>query len=73
VVVRTNQTMQGVVSERTPSLTDADNPDNNPVGDRDSVTLAGVADLDRAEEHRGNHVYRWSTFRIDLRNMGVGR
>jgi len=73
VVVRTNQTMQGVVSERTPSLTDADNPDNNPVGDRDSVTLAGVADLDRAEEHRGNHVYRWATFRIDLRNMGVGR
>ena len=73
VVVRTTRALQGVVSERTPQLTDPANPDNNPVGDRDAVVLAGVADTDRAEEHRGDHVYRWSTFRIDLRNLGVAR
>jgi hypothetical protein len=73
VVVRTTRPMQGVVSARTPTLTDTANLDNNDVGDRDSVLLEGVADADRAEEHRGNHVYRWTTFRLDLRNLGVGR
>jgi hypothetical protein len=73
VVVRTHRSQQGVVSERTPRLMDPDNLDHNEVGDRDAVVLAGVADADRAEEHRGNHIYRWTTFRLDLRNLGVGR
>jgi prepilin-type N-terminal cleavage/methylation domain-containing protein len=73
VVVRTHRSQQGVVSERTPRLTDPDAVDHNPVGDRDAIELAGVADADRAEEHRGDHIYRWTTFRVDLRNLGVGR
>ena len=73
VVVRTHRTQQGVVSERTPRLTDPDAIDHNPVGDRDAIELAGVADADRAEEHRGDHIYRWTSFRVDLRNLGVGR
>lgn len=73
VVVRTTRAMQGVVSAQTPALIDSSNPDNNPVGDRDAVVLEGVADAARAEEHQGNHVYRWTTFRLDLRNLGVGR
>lgn len=73
VVVRTHRSQQGVVSERTPRLTDPDDVDHNPVGDRDAVVLAGVPDADRAEEHRGDHIYRWTTFRLDLRNLGVGR
>jgi prepilin-type N-terminal cleavage/methylation domain-containing protein len=73
VVVRTHRSQQGVVSDRTPLLTDPTDVDHNSIGDRDAIVLAGVADVDRAEEHRGEHIYRWTTFRLDLRNLGVGR
>lgn len=73
VVVRTTRPMDGVVSATTPALTDPDNVEHNPVGDRAAVQLEGVADAARPEELRGNHIYRWSTSRVDLRNLGVGR
>lgn len=73
VVVRSPQRIEGVTSDRTPSLTVAGNTDHNEVGDRAAVQLAGVADSSRPDELRGDHVYRWTTFRVDLRNLGVGR
>jgi Tfp pilus assembly protein PilE len=61
LVVRTLRDVSGVASTRTPSLVDVDDPDHNAIGDRASVP------------HDGQRIYRWSTQRIDLRNLGVGR
>lgn len=72
VVVRTTREVAGVVSARTPSLVDEAAPDHNPVGDRAAVELEGVADAARPEALRGERVYRWTTVRVDLRNLGVG-
>ncbi len=70
-VVRTSRRVVGVVSAATPTLRDPAYVDNNPVGDRDAVLLEGVADASRPEELRGDNVYRWSTTRVDLRNLEV--
>lgn len=73
LVVRTPRDRAGVVSARTPALTDPDRVEHNPLGDRAAVQLEGVADADRPAALQGERVYRWSTMRIDLRNLGVGR
>jgi hypothetical protein len=73
VVVRTTRELTGTVSDKTPELTVAGNPDNNPIGDRASVQLEGIPDALRPPALRGDHSYRWHTFRVDLRNLGVGR
>jgi type II secretory pathway pseudopilin PulG len=70
-VVRTSRRVNGVLSAATPNLTDPANEEHNPVGDRASVQLEGVADADRPDELRGEHVYRWSTTQVDLRNLQV--
>lgn len=70
-VVRTSRRVNGVLSAATPSLTDTANAEHNAVGDRAAVQLEGVADADRPEELRGEHVYRWSTTQVDLRNLQV--
>ena len=70
-VVRTTRRVNGVLSAATPALTDAARAEHNALGDRAAVQLEGVADADRPEALRGEHVYRWSTTQVDLRNLQV--
>lgn len=72
--VRTQHVLDLVPTSATPRFIDVTQPlDHNRIGDWDSVPLAGVADAARPEQYRGNHIYRWSTTTIDIRNIGVGR
>jgi prepilin-type N-terminal cleavage/methylation domain-containing protein len=73
LVVRTTGKIDTVGTGKTPTLTDAARPNNNDVGNRAAVTLAGVADASRPEELRGDHIYRYATVGSDLRNMAVAR
>lgn len=73
LVVRTRQKLLAVGAARTPTLTDAARVDNNDLGNRASVTLAGVPDASRPEELRGDAIFRYATVGIDLRNLSVGR
>jgi prepilin-type N-terminal cleavage/methylation domain-containing protein len=70
--VRTSRPVEGVATGATPAFIDPARVNNGQVGDRPSVTLSGVPDASRAEENRGNHIYRYTTARIDTRNIGVG-
>jgi prepilin-type N-terminal cleavage/methylation domain-containing protein len=70
--VRTSRPVEGVATGATPAFIDAARVNNGQVGDRPSVPLSGVPDASRAEENRGNHIYRYTTARIDVRNVGVG-
>lgn len=69
LVARTTTNVEGVSSLSTPLLTDPGNTANNDLGDRDAVTLPSATDPALA----GRHLYRHTTFAVDLRNMGVGR
>lgn len=73
LVVRTHSKVDVVPSQRTPALVDPARVGNNDLGDRPSVQLEGVPDASRPVELRGEHVYRYATIGVDLRNMGVGR
>ncbi len=72
LAVRTTHDLDVVSTSATPNFTEG-NPNYNRLGDSPSITLAGVPDGARPEQHRGNHIYRFSSTRIDLRNMGVGQ
>lgn len=73
LVVRTRQNLQAVGAARTPTLVDAARPNNNDLGNRASVTLAGVPDSSRSEELRGDAIYRFATVGSDVRNLAVAR
>jgi prepilin-type N-terminal cleavage/methylation domain-containing protein len=69
LVVRTDRDIEGIATAATPQLTDAASPDNNTLGNHAAVTLPTSGDpvLD------GQRVFRYTTFQIDFRNLGVGR
>ena len=69
LVARTERDVEGVFSSTTPVLTVAGNPNNNLVGDRAAVSLPSATD----DRLKGNRIYRYITFRVDMRNLGVGR
>jgi hypothetical protein len=69
LVARTGRDVEGAATAATPALTIAGNTANNMVGDRPSVTLPSATD----PALQGSRIYRYVTFRADLRNMGVGR
>jgi len=69
LVARTTGDVEGITSAATPRLTEAGNTDNNSLGDRDAVSLASATDPALA----GSRVFRYTTFAVDLRNLGVGR
>jgi len=74
--VRTTVELDVVASGATPGFvvgTDPQTIAHNRVGDHPSLALAGVPDASRPPEHRGDHIYRFSTSTVDVRNMGVGR
>ncbi|HEY4242721.1 MAG TPA: prepilin-type N-terminal cleavage/methylation domain-containing protein [Kofleriaceae bacterium] len=69
LVVRTDREVEGVSSVSTPQLTDPLNPSNNVIGDRPAIDLTTTSD----PALLGAHIYRYTTFQVDLRNIGVGR
>jgi len=70
LAVRTSRDLNVVASARTPAFIDTSNVDHNRLGDSDSVTLP---DSLNRPQYRGNHIYRYTSVRVDLRNTGVGR
>jgi hypothetical protein len=67
LVNRTDANVEGVSSSQTPNLTVSGNTTNNTLGDRAPVLLPSTGLL------AGNRIYRYLTFQVDLRNMGIGR
>jgi prepilin-type N-terminal cleavage/methylation domain-containing protein len=72
LAVRTVNQVNLVATGSTPEFTEG-NPDHNRLGDSPSIPLAGVPDAARPAQYQGNHIYRWASMRLDLRNLGVGR
>ena len=68
LVARTERDVEGIASPSTPSLTVAGNDANNTVGDRAAIALPSALPA-----LAGNRIYRYTTFQVDLRNLGVGR
>ncbi len=73
VVRTTRHVVDGTVTAATPQLEIPTNIDANDIGDSPSVTLAGVSDASRPQELRGDNIYRYSTIKVDTRNLGNGR
>jgi prepilin-type N-terminal cleavage/methylation domain-containing protein len=70
LVARTDREIEGISTRETPDLTDAAHPNNNALGDHAKIVL-GPTVTDPALQ--GNRIYRYATFQVDFRNLGVGR
>jgi prepilin-type N-terminal cleavage/methylation domain-containing protein len=68
LVARTSRDVEGIASASTPSLTVPGNVEHNTIGDRAAIPLPSALPA-----LTGNRIYRYTTLRIDLRNLGVGR
>jgi prepilin-type N-terminal cleavage/methylation domain-containing protein len=68
LVARTERDVEGIATAATPTLTSSANPSNNTLGDRAAVALPSSL-----PELSGNRIFRYTTFQVDLRNIGVGR
>jgi prepilin-type N-terminal cleavage/methylation domain-containing protein len=84
LVARTDRDVEGISTSQTPELTEvAVNPrplplppwtrDNNPIGDRPSVNLPAAPPWLADPALQGARIYRYITFQVDFRNLGVGR
>ncbi len=80
---RSRSQVGDVPTPATPAFIDLDRPDHNPIGDFGQacpgaaldpcgVDLAGTSDGDRPERYAGDHLYRWTTVTVNLRNMHTG-
>jgi len=69
LVARTDRPVEGIATGATPNLTDATAPNNNTLGNHASVALPAAGD----PALTGSRIYRFTTFTVDLRNLGVGR
>jgi prepilin-type N-terminal cleavage/methylation domain-containing protein len=69
LVARTDRNVEGIATAATPALIDPAIPNNNTVGNHASVALPSATDPALG----GSRVYRFTTFVVDLRNLGVGR
>jgi len=69
LVARTDRNIEGITTSATPNLSAPPNLDNNTVGNRISVSLPSATD----PALQGSRIYRYLTFQVDFRNMGVGR
>jgi hypothetical protein len=76
LVAHTDRSVEGIATAATPDLIGppapaAPNPDNNSLGDRPSVVLP-TAQPWPDPLLPGLRIYRWTTFQVDFRNLGVG-
>jgi prepilin-type N-terminal cleavage/methylation domain-containing protein len=69
LVARTDRTVEGIATAATPNLIDPAIANNNTIGNHASVALPSATDPALG----GAHIYRFTTFTVDLRNLGVGR
>ncbi|MBC7975605.1 MAG: prepilin-type N-terminal cleavage/methylation domain-containing protein [Myxococcales bacterium] len=69
LVARTDRNVEGIASSTTPTLSDPTNLTNNTIGDRPAVALPSATD----PALQGARIYRYTTFQVDFRNLGVGR
>jgi prepilin-type N-terminal cleavage/methylation domain-containing protein len=75
LVAHTDRNIEGIATAATPNLIGPPptpgppNPDNNSIGDRPSTALPVVPPDPLLP---GQRIYRWTTFRVDFRNLGVG-
>jgi prepilin-type N-terminal cleavage/methylation domain-containing protein len=69
LVARTDREVEGIATAATPQLIDIARPGNNSLGDNPSVALPSAVD----DALKGQKIYRYTTFQVDLRNLGVGR
>ena len=68
LVARTDRDVEGIATQETPDLIVAVIPNNNTIGDHPKVTLPWAIDPTLP-----GRIYRYTTFQVDLRNLGVGR
>jgi prepilin-type N-terminal cleavage/methylation domain-containing protein len=68
LVARTDRDVEGIATRATPNLIDPDHPNNSPLGNRASIPLPSTTDLALG----GQRIYRYVTFQVDFRNLGVG-
>ena len=73
LVVRSTADLNAVPTKATPELQVTGYENHNRLGDSPSYDLASTPDGSRPVHYRGNHIYRWLSVRVDLRNLGVGR
>ena len=69
LVARTDRDVEGITTSDTPNLSTAPNLGNNTVGNHISVSLPSATD----PALQGSRIYRYLTFQVDFRNMGIGR
>jgi prepilin-type N-terminal cleavage/methylation domain-containing protein len=69
LVARTDRNVEGIATAATPQLIDPAIPNNNSFGNHASVALPSATD----PALMGSRIYRFTTFVVDLRNLGVGR
>jgi prepilin-type N-terminal cleavage/methylation domain-containing protein len=69
LVARTDKEVEGIATSQTPRLTLLAKPNNNRLGNHDSVNLPSLTDT----HLMGSRIYRYTTFQVDLRNLGVGK
>ena len=68
LVARTDKDVEGIATGATPRLMEPLHPTNNRLGDHDTVSLPSATD----PHLLGSRIYRYTTFQVDLRNLGVG-
>jgi len=69
LVARTDRDVEGIATAATPQLIDPAIPNNNTIGNHPSVPLPSATD----PALQGARIYRYTTFLVDFRNLGVGR
>jgi prepilin-type N-terminal cleavage/methylation domain-containing protein len=69
LVARTDRDIEGIATAQTPPLSVAGNLTNNTLGNHPSVVLPSATD----DLLKGSRIYRYVTFQVDFRNLGVGR
>ena len=72
LVARTDRDMEGISTSQTPNLVGTP-VDYNAIGNHPLVALPAQAPWVADPLLKGSRVYRYVTFQVDLRNMGVGR
>lgn len=70
LVAHTDRNVEGIATGASPDLVGSPSAANNPVGDHGTVPLPDAPPNDILMP--GQRIYRYTTFQVDFRNMGVG-
>jgi prepilin-type N-terminal cleavage/methylation domain-containing protein len=70
LVAHTDRNVEGIATGATPNLIGSTKVDHNSIGDHASIALPAAPPDDALNP--GQRIYRYSTFQVDFRNLGVG-